>query len=198
MRSAGRGASAASAGMLAPYSEAHGDAKLQALLLRSLALFDDYIATLASDTGQSIEYARTGTLEVALADSDVARLETAKRDLDRSGVRADLLTGAGLTAAEPALSPAARAGLLTHDQGFVGVASLMSALVNRARFSGAVYETAVEAGVVEATRDGVIVEAGGRTYHADYAVVAAGSWSRRVRVKHVAALPVRPVRGQLL
>jgi glycine oxidase len=42
------------------------------------------------------------------------------------------------------------------------------------------------------------VRAGDRQYVADAAVVALGSWSRRLRVRHVAALPVRPVRGQLI
>jgi glycine/D-amino acid oxidase-like deaminating enzyme len=44
----------------------------------------------------------------------------------------------------------------------------------------------------------VDVRAGARSYQADHVVVAAGSWSRRVRVAGLPVLPVRPIRGQLL
>ena len=51
---------------------------------------------------------------------------------------------------------------------------------------------------VDAGSDRVSISAAGRRYEADAVVLSAGTWSRRVRVKNVAALPVRPVRGQLL
>jgi glycine oxidase len=198
MRSPGRGASHASAGMLAPYTEAHGDASLLDLCVRSLSLFDSCVSELSAATGRAIEYARTGTLEVAFDPDAAGRLAAAKQDLDARGVAADLLDPARLRVAEPAVSPAALAGLLTGVHGFVGVDSLLGAMAHRARFSGASFESPVEAVAVEDRGDTVEVEAGGQLHAADAVVIAAGAWSGRVRIRNVPALPLRPVRGQLL
>jgi len=198
MRAPGLGASHASAGMLAPYSEGHGDQHLLRLLARGLVLFDDYLPALVADTGVPVEYARSGTLEVALDDEAALRLESAKRLLDDAGISADLLDSRSLREYEPSVTSSALRGLVIHAHGFVGVQSFVAALTERARFKGATFESPVEAASIDAARDSVKVEAGTRRYEADVAVLATGSWSRRVRVRHVAALPVRPVRGQLL
>jgi glycine/D-amino acid oxidase-like deaminating enzyme len=198
MRAPGRGASQASAGMLAPYTEGHGHPELLALGIRSLAMFDDLIAGLQDDTGCPVEYSRTGTLELAFDAREHERLVAAKRALDAQGVPAELLDAGGVLACEPAASPAAVAGLLTRPHGFVGVESLVSALVHRARFAGARFAAPAEVATVEDRGASVEIRQRERVDIADYAVIAAGSWAGRVRVKHLPALPVRPVRGQLL
>jgi glycine oxidase len=198
MRSPGRGASHASAGILAPYTEAHGNEPMLALGTRSLAMFDAYLSRLESETGRRIEYGRTGTLEVALDASGLESLRTLKRDLDGYGALSDLLDAHSLRAVEPCVTRAALGGLLTRPHGFVGVESLMTALLERARVRGAIFESPVEVVDLEARRDVVEIRAGGSRRDADAAVIATGSWSRRVRVKNVTALPIRPVRGQLL
>lgn len=198
MRSPGRGASHASAGMLAPYTEAHGDATLLDLGVRALGLFDGFIDELRTATGRTIEYARTGTLEVALDADRADELRAAKRGLDALGVRSDVLDAAALRTEEPALSPAAVAGLLTHAHGFVGIDGLLAALVHRARFSGATFRSPVESIGVEDRGNLVDVRIGDTHDSADFVVVAAGSWSGRVRIRNLASFPVRPVRGQLL
>lgn len=198
MRSIGAGASRASAGMLAPFKEAHGDARALTLGTRGLALFDGCIEGLSAATGLAIEYRRTGTLEVALEESEAVRLRAEQRHLEQSGVGADLLTGSDIQRLEPSVTPRALAALLTHPHGFVGVEPFIRALALRARTAGAVFEESAEVRSVEATRDGVSVRTGDRVLQADAVVVAAGCWSKRVRVQHVAQVPVRPVRGQLL
>jgi glycine oxidase len=198
MRSVGRGASRASAGMLAPFTEAHGDVQLLALGTRSLAMFDPLIGGLRADTGATIEYGRSGTLEVALDAPGADDLARAKGVLDARGVGADLLDATAVRRREPGLSSEVIAGLVTYPHGYVGVDSLVRALVHRARAAGAVFESPVEA--IEVNDSGSVVEVriGDRQATADFVVVAAGSWSGRVRVKRLAPLPVRPVRGQLL
>jgi glycine oxidase len=64
-RPIGGGATQASAGMLAPYVEAHERGPLLALGVRSLALYDHWIAGLRADSGIDVEYRRIGTLETA-------------------------------------------------------------------------------------------------------------------------------------
>jgi len=198
MRAPGRGASWASAGVLAPYIEAHGDTPLLQLGVRSLALFDDFIGRARDRSGRAIEYARPGTCEVALSDDEAPRLTAAKAWLDAKGAASEWIDRRQLPNVEPAVSQAALGGLLIPAHGYAGVPSLIAALVRCAEIAGAVFESAVEAIEVVSARDFVQVRAGGREYRADHVVMAAGSWSSRVRVAGMAPLPVRPVKGQLL
>lgn len=59
------GATQASAGMLAPYLEAHERGPLLDLAVRSLALYDDWISAVRRESGAEIEFRRIGTLETA-------------------------------------------------------------------------------------------------------------------------------------
>lgn len=198
MRSPGRGASQASAGILAPYTEAHHDSPLLPLGIRSLDLFDAFVAGAAARSGRPIEYARNGTLEVALTDEETGGFRAASAWLRTRGVAHDQLDAQAVRAAEPAVTPSAVGGLLVRGHGLVGVSSLVGALTHSARLSGASFETPVEAVTVESAPDHVLIRAGDRQYSADAVVIASGSWAQRIRVKGVAPLPVRPVRGQLM
>jgi glycine oxidase len=168
------------------------------LCTRSLALYDPFLARLLESTPGGIEYARTGSLEVALDDDGVARLLGTKVWLDTAGVESEWLDGNAVRGFEPSLTPAACGGLLTLDHGLVGVASLVNALVQQARMAGATFEFPVNVLSVEQFGDQVEVRAADRLWSADAVVLSAGSWSRRLKVEGVPTLPVRPVRGQLL
>jgi len=61
------GASQASAGMLAPHTEGRHDGAMHALGLRSLSLYDDFVATLREER-HVITYARPGSPALSLAD----------------------------------------------------------------------------------------------------------------------------------
>src|SRR5471032_651650 len=65
-RPAGMGATQASAGVLAPYTEASDASPLLDLAVRSLALFDDFVTRASSTSGVTVPYRRSGTLDVAL------------------------------------------------------------------------------------------------------------------------------------
>jgi glycine oxidase len=197
VRAAGQGASQASAGMLAPFTEAHGDSGLLRLTTRSLALFDDWVNGLNAD-GRAVEYARTGTLEVAFDEHGANRLTAAKGALDALGVSSELLDGTEVRSREPGTSASVCRGLLIHPHGFVRVDSLIAALAHRARFAGATVETPAEAVAIDSRGEDVAVHVDGRTERAEAVVIAAGAWSGKVKVAGVSPLPVRPVRGQLL
>ena len=198
MRSPGRGASQASAGIIAPYTEAHGDPIMLELGVRSAALFDEFIARVAASSGRSIDYARTGTLEVAFDDDDAARLRGSYDALCAMNLDAEWIDRDAIAGVEPAVSDLASAGLLTPTHGWVGVASLISALTHSARLQGAVFESSTEGARIEPVKDRVNVRVGDSTRTFDAVVIAAGSWSTKVRIAGVAEVPVRPVRGQLL
>src|SRR5262245_57442784 len=67
-RSAGLGATQASAGILAPYIEAHEGGPLLDLTVRSLKLFDEFITSVAADSHLAVSYSRCGTLQIAGAE----------------------------------------------------------------------------------------------------------------------------------
>lgn len=200
MRTAGGGASWASAGLLAPYTEAEPSSPLLAIGVRSLSMYDDFIARVRERSGRPIEYARTGTLEVAVNAESAVRL--------RAAVDAFAATGAGAGARwlsqddvrrfEPSVTRSIEGAAFVEAHGFVGVQSLVAALVQSARLAGASFETPAQAVAIEFEDTGVTVMAGDRRLSADHVVLAAGSWSPRVRISDVPPLPVRPVRGQLL
>ena len=73
-REPGGGATQASAGMLAPYVEAHERGPLLDLGVRSLALYDEWIARVTRDAALDVEYRRIGTLEIALDAPHAAEL----------------------------------------------------------------------------------------------------------------------------
>ena len=198
MRSPGRGATQASAGVLAPFIEADERSPLFRLAVRGLDRYESFIAELRERAGTAIEYARTGTLEVALTTEEFDHLEVAKRVLDAHRVDSTWLDGTSLRAFEPTTSPSAIAGLHTHAHGFVGVASMIKALVESARLAGASFEQPVEAVRIDETSTTVTVTAGDRSYAADWVVIAAGSWTNRIRVSGATLPPVTPIRGQLL
>jgi len=198
MRGPGRGASQASAGMLAPYVEAQEDPVLLALCVRSLALYDAFIERIRERSGRAIEYARSGTVEIALTQDNVGRLKDVRGWLDSQQVQAEWLDDKRLKALEPSVSERAIGGLLIPSHGIVGVASLVQALVQAARTQGVEFESPVEAVRVTESAAGVEVQADERRIFADGVVVAAGSWSRRIKIAGARPLSVKPIRGQLL
>jgi len=198
MRSPGRGASQASAGILAPYTEAHEHTPLLEFGTRSLAMFEAFVSGARERSGRAIDFARSGTLEVARDEDDESRLRASKAWLDKTAVPARWLTPSELREFEPAVNPSAGGALFNPAHGWVGVRSLMTGLVESAKLAGASFEAPVEAVDVVPRGAGVDVRAGDRRYSADAVVLAAGTWSGRVKIAGVRPIAVRPVRGQLL
>jgi glycine oxidase len=198
-RPAGMGATQASAGVLAPYIEAHEGHPLLDLTVRSLDLYDAFIARLDAEGAGALRYKRTGTLEIAVDAEGSHRLEGAAASLTHKGVHARLLDAAGARREEPYLSEAVVGGLLIPSHGYVAAADLTRALTAAARRNGAQ--------LIEHGRVRRIVRAGGDlrvetdrgSLTGNGVVLAAGSWSGQIAVQGAEArLPVRPVRGQLL
>ena len=192
----GQGATRASAGVLAPYIEGHS-ADLLRLGLCSLDHYDSFIARVAADARRPVEYRRLGTLQVARTDGEARQLEQASRILASSGVPHTSLDGEAARRLEPSLAEGVLAGLLVAQHGYVGVATLMSALTEAARRHGTTLSTARVDGID--LRDGAVrVETSEGTFVAAAVVVAAGTWSGGLPMSPAVPPPVRPVRGQLL
>ena len=180
-RGPGRGATYASAGMLAPYIEGHSPSLLK-LTLCSLKHYDSFIARVVEDSGRAVEYRRNGTLEIATEARGAARLAEAAPHLEG----AQLLDAAAAREFEPGVGDVTSA-LFVARHGYVAVRQLVVALEAALANRGVVVaHERVEDLAAEAAR-------------ADAVVVATGSWTTQL-----AGMPagldrhLRPVRGQLV
>ena len=192
-RGTGRGATQASAGILAPYIEGHIDALLH-LGVNSLALYDAFIARVTEDSGQAIEYERGGSLHVAKNDAAAMELAIAARRFAHAGVAHELMPGHEARRLEAGLSPRIISALLLPMHGYVRAFELTTALAAAAVRRGA--EMIADNVDEICTRGrGVAVRTSNGVIESDAVIIAAGSWSGRVPPM---TPPVRPVRGQLL
>jgi len=198
-RTPGSGATQASGGMLAPYTEAGEGGPLLELGARSLGLFDRFIGQLQQDAGIPVGYERTGTLHVAREDASLAHFAETAGELGQLGIEAQLLDTAAARAAEPNLAPDIFGGLLITTQGIVAAPSLTRALVMAAQRAGATLLEPARVQRIRAEGDGVRVDTTQGSIAAGTVVLAAGAWAGQVTVEGAdAAPPVKPVRGQLL
>jgi glycine oxidase len=197
-RDVGLGATQASAGVLAPYIEGHEKAPLLDLTVRSLELYDGFVDRLRSDARGPVAYHRTGTLETAADEETAAGFAARARDLTARGVKAEFLDAAAVRDAEPQLAPETAGGLLVETHGFVNALELTLALSEAATARGVRLRRSCRVTRLSADGGGVRVETDEGEIHAGHVVLAAGSWSGRVGAGDAPAVPVRPVRGQLL
>src|SRR4051794_16583697 len=198
-RAVGMGATQASAGVLAPYIEAPADGPLLDLTVRSLNLYDAFVERVIADSGVPVSYRRTGTLDIATNDAELRALRTTADSLATRGVPALLLDGQAVRIEEPQLGVGAIGGLLIESHGFVGAGELTRALIAAARSHGAQLIEPSHVRRITRLHDEMIVDTSRGSLTGNAVVLAAGSWSGRVEVDGASiAVPVRPVRGQLL
>ncbi len=198
-RAVARGATWASAGMLAPYLEAHHGGVFLDMAVRSLDLYDSWIADVRADSGMDVEYRRSGSLQVAMDPSAAERLERAAGGAT-SSPRSEWLDPDRLRQVEPALSSAALGAISVPVHGYVAAPDLAAALARAASGRGARFHFGGRVSRIDPTESRVTVTAAdGRSWSADRVVVATGSWTGQVKgLADPAAGNVRPVRGQLL
>jgi glycine oxidase len=180
------GATQASAGMLAPYVEAHEGGPMLDLCVRSLDLYDRWIAALREE-GHEIDYARCGTLEIALASERASHLR---------GGHGEWLEAAVVGREVPQLAPTYGA-LRNRQHGYVNARQLASALAKSAERRGATF-LAARVERIQRDRSALVVDVGSDhpKLEAATVVLAAGAWTNRLG--GVRTPPLRPVRGQLL
>ena len=192
-RGIGQGATRASAGMLAPYTEGHIEPLLR-LGLRSLQLYDDFVARVQADSGHPVELDRSGSLHVALDQHEAAQLASTAQFLADAGVDHHLADGAGAIRLEPAVTREASAALLVRPHGYVIPSALAGALAHAAANRGALLSP-IEALGIQTSGDRLDVRTADEVIAADAVVVAAGSWSARL---NEGVDWLKPIRGQLL
>ena len=198
-RAPGQGATRASAGILAPDIEGHGSMLLRTLGRRSIALYDDFISDLRADSGQQIFYQRNGTFDLAFSNEDVERLQDLAAALAKERIEAAWIQTADFDRYEPLASKQAQGALFIPTHGFVGVTTLTLAALAAAQKFGATLTPGAGAVRIFAMPGGRVgVQSSNQMWEADRVVLAAGSWSSMITVQGADAIPVKPIRGQLI
>jgi glycine oxidase len=195
----GMGATQASAGVLAPYIEAREGNPLLPLAVRSLQLFDEFVTRVSSTSGVEVPYQRTGTIDVAVDESEMRSLQTTADVLARRGVTAAIIDRAAAYAEEPQLADGVAGALVIEAHGFLVASELTRALSIAARRHGAQLIEQSRVRRIVRTNTEILVETDRGSLSGSAVVLAAGSWSGTIEIEGLAArVPVRPVRGQLL
>ncbi len=203
---AGRGATWAAAGMLAPQVEAEpGEEGLLPLLLESRAMWAEFARELEAASGRSVGYRDEGTLVVALDRDERENLRFRYDYLVSLGLDLEWLDGRAARAHEPMLARAVSAGIYSRLDHQVDNRAVVDALAAAFVAAGGtliegtpVEEVLIRSGRVEGVRLADPRLRGDRL-DAAAVVVAAGAWSRNIGgLPDAARPPVRPVKGQML
>jgi glycine oxidase len=198
-RMIGMGATQASAGILAPFLESHGNDPLLDLSIRSLDLYDDFVARVSAESDLSVSYSRCGSLSVATEAEDIHELRAAAAALSRRGLSADVMDSRAVHREEPHLAENVLAGLVIGTHGFVSARGLTRALAEAARRRGARLSEQHRVKHIAQQGADVVLETSRGALRADAVVLAAGTWSGLVDVDDAPNRPpMKPVRGQLL
>jgi glycine oxidase len=192
MRGPGRGATQASAGILAPYIEGHHDS-LRRLAVRSLEMYEGFVARASADASQFIEFERSGSLQVACNEVEMMGLALTARQLAHDGVAHELMAGHHAHRLEPQLSERVQSALLLPQHAYVRASELTGALAAAAAARGAQFTTTTVEDICSTGSSAALRTAAGLV-ESDALVIAAGSWATKLPPSP----PVRPIRGQLL
>ncbi|WP_223291012.1 glycine oxidase ThiO [Streptomyces avicenniae] len=197
----GGGAALVAAGMLAAVTELHhGEERLLEPALASAARWPDFAAELAEVTGTDVGHRSCGTLQVALDADDRAQLRESQLLQERHGLGTRWLTGRECRRLEPMLAPGVRGGLRVDGDHQADPRRLVAALLTACERAGVtLHRSAAVRLTVAGDRATGVVLADGTRLVAERTVLAGGSRSGELAgVPPGVAVPVRPVKGQIL
>ncbi len=198
---AGRAASWAAAGMLAPLAEAHTEeSELLALGSKSLALYPQWVEELETDAQMSIGYRVEGTLIVGLEADDTDQLRHLFAAQQHLGLDVNWLNGSDARDVEPALSPRVTAAIHCATDYQVDNRLMVAALQHAYKTSGGVlHENSAIGKIVIENGVAIGVQTQDGFHESDMVVLSAGCWSAQIDgLPDVIIPPVRPVKGQML
>ncbi len=198
---AGKGATWASAGMLAARSEIEpGEEYLLQLLIDSKNLWPSFAEELIQESKIDIGYRKEGTILIALDYDDASKLKSHYNYLKKIGIDVEILSSEKILEIEPFLNPNLIMGLYSKEDHQVDNRLVTLALKEAFIKSGGILKERTEVKKVVITNDeieGIIAK--DEFYKFDFVILSAGAWSPLIEgiPKHVIP-PVRPVKGQAL
>ena len=195
----GRESTAASAGMLMVRHGGHSPEALVNLSVESARLFPALVNELLDRTGIDIGYRHGGSLEIAFDEAEERELRAQRGQEVDHGANVPWLDARAALDLEPAVNPAIRGAIYHADDHNVLPLTLTQALARAAADLGAVFRegAAIDQLVIEGDRvDGVAL--GGELVRADEVVIANGAWAGAWSHVLGVAIPVGPMRGQMV
>jgi len=198
---AGKGASWAAAGMLAPVSEfGFENEDFLDFGQRSMEVFPRFLDELAADGGGTVSMDTKGTIVVGFHRDDTERIRRIYRFRQDRGLPVKWMTGSEARELEPLLSPKAASAMWIPEDHQIDNRALVDALKSALVKSGG---RLVEGTPVTSIRNesgrctGVVTGEG--EHPAGTTVLAAGCWSGGIAgIPDELAPKVRPVKGQIV
>jgi glycine oxidase len=195
----GMQATNAAAGLLAPLGEADAPTPIMRLGMRALQSYPSLVAELQERCGFDVELLQEGIIKVAFDEDEASALLRRYSWQRELGLPLDWLDGTTCRELEPRLSERVIAGVFSLQEAWVSNQLLTLAFERAARSYGATFRERAPVTRVRRSRGRVAsVVAGGDAYEADTIVLAAGARSGQIASKMGIALPVFPIRGQMI
>ena len=179
---AGRAASWAAAGMLAPLAEAHSEEpELLKLGCQSLERYPQWVGELETDAEISIDYRVEGTLIVGLEPDDTHQLRHLYTSQQNLGLDVEWLTGREAREIEAALSPRVTAAIRCATDYQVDNRLMVQALQRAYQAQdGVLYENSNIESIVIENETAIGVQTQDSFQAADVLILTAGCWSAQV------------------
>jgi glycine oxidase len=195
---AGKEASSASAGLLAPATEVHyqEDTNL-ALGLESIGMYGEFVSELEGFTGEAVDYQTEGAIAIAMTADEAADLKDLYEYQRARNLPVRWLSGESVRELEPGISSYATAGIQCEMDHQVDPRRLVQAVKAAFVKSGGTLLEHTAVTDLRATGGPVTVIAGDKEFRGKRVVVAAGAWSGLLPgLPESIRPPVRPVKGQ--
>ncbi len=198
---AGRSASRAAAGMLAPQAEmGFEDINLFYLCRKSLDMYPRFVEELYNDSGIKVELERTGCILPGFDRDDAERLRRLYDFREKIGMPVVWLTGSEAREIEPFLSPRCTGAIWIDGDAQINNRLMLDALkIAFAKCGGKLYEehNVEHINISNGKVTGIRVHSTELKF--DNVVVAGGAWSKQIPgLPENLMPPVRPVKGQII
>lgn len=191
--------SAASAGMVNPFSLTPHETPALPFYLNSLQMYPEWAQQLQSLTHIDVEWRQGGCLRVALTPADANHLSENLEWIRRYEPNATWVEPPAALEREPTLSHEIAGAIYLPSEGWVNTERLMRALHCAVQLSGANLYTGTPALCLERLQNrvhGVRIAHG--VIEGDAVVIAAGAWTSALLQPLGVQTPIEPVRGVIL
>ncbi|NUL83102.1 MAG: FAD-dependent oxidoreductase [Armatimonadetes bacterium] len=193
----GGATSAASAGLINPLSMF--EPELAELGLIGMRLYDEWSARLLKDVQIDIEWLKTGSIRIALTDSEAKTFREEAKRLKTLEPGVEPLSPDEARKIEPLIGPNCRGAILVPGEGNVSGLHLVRALRAAAILHGAeLYRGRPVVGFETKGSTVTKVTSAGGSVQASAVVLAAGAWAEPLLKNLGVQIGIKPVRGQLL
>ncbi|HEV2426024.1 MAG TPA: glycine oxidase ThiO [Terriglobia bacterium] len=191
---AGREASSAAAGMIAPQAEKMGPPQFDQLCRLSHSIYPDFAAEIESLTGKEVNYRRDGTLLLALDEAQAAELQEIQFD---AGV--ERLDPDAARRRVSGLADEIRSALFISGDHWVNNERLTPAVIEAAKRQGVTFQENMPVRGIRVSHERVEgIETDRDRVTAGEVILAAGCWSATLAATSGIEIPMRPCRGQIL